>query len=36
MHKDKIVIVTAVLALLTTIIKFGLAVVALISVLPSF
>lgn len=36
MNKDKIIIVTAVLGLLTAVIKFGMAVLALISVLPSF
>jgi hypothetical protein len=34
MNKDKIIIVTAVLGLLTAIIRFGREVFALVSVLP--
>lgn len=36
MNKDKITIVTIVLALMTAVIKFGLAVYALVQVLPLF
>jgi hypothetical protein len=36
MNKDKITIVTLVLALMTAVIKFGLQVYALVQVLPLF
>jgi len=36
MNKDKITIVTVVLALLTAVIKFGLAVLSLVQALPLF